>query len=94
MGVESVAVQNAGTMGVFVRSAPVETQFTAAPSVVEPLENCTVPVGPSVELLVVETVAVNITVPPEVITLGLAATPMVVVACIIVTERGLDVPAL
>jgi hypothetical protein len=52
--------------------------------------NCTVPVGPALLLLLVLTVAVSITVAPDVMLAGLAVTAVVVVAWVIVTERGID----
>src|SRR5215472_7136101 len=55
-----VAVQNAAAEA----EAAVGTQFTALPSVADPFLNCTVLVGPT-PLLVVLTVAVSVTLPPE-----------------------------
>ena len=94
MAVVRVAVQDAGVIGVLVKSAPFETQFTGEPSVAEPFENWTVPVGPTAELLVVEIKAVSVTMPPEATLAGAAVTVVVVVACVIVTESVFDVPEL
>jgi hypothetical protein len=65
--------------------AAVGVQVAAAPRLLEPFLNCTVPVGPA-PLLVVFTVAVSMTVPPDAMLAGLGgASVVVVVACIIVT---------
>src|SRR5215471_1844896 len=91
MAVVRVAVQDAGMIGVLVKSAPFETQFTGEPRVAEPFENWTVPVGPTSELLVVEITAVSVTMPPEATLAGAAVTVVVVVACVIVTESEFEV---
>ena len=84
--VVKVAVQEAPALLV----APAGVQVAAAaPRFELPFINCTVPVGPWVELLLDETTAVNVTLPPEVILLMLGVTPVVVVACVMVTESVL-----
>ena len=86
IAVVKVAVQEAPALLV----APAGVQVAAAaPSFELPFINCTVPVGPWVELLLDETTAVNVTLPPEVILLMLGVTPVVVVACVMVTESVL-----
>jgi hypothetical protein len=81
-----VAVQEAPALLV----APADLQVAAAvPRFELPFINCTVPVGPCVELLLDETTAVNVTLPPEAILLMLGVTPVVVVACVMVTESVL-----
>jgi len=69
--------------------APAGTQFCAEPRLAPPLRNCTVPVGPCDELLDEDTNAVNVTLPPEAMEVGLAATAAVVAAWVIVMERVL-----
>src|SRR5713226_9062139 len=78
--VVKVAVQNA----VAVLVPAVGMHVTAVESAVVPFLNCTVPVGPA-PLLVVETFAVRVTLPPEAIlvaelvTLVVVCTPTVTV---------------
>src|ERR1700739_4324764 len=74
----SVAVQDAPVLLV----APAAAQVAAAPRLTPPFKNCTVPVGPCVELLVDETVAVSVTVPPEAMTVRLEFAAVVVAACV------------
>jgi hypothetical protein len=89
--VVSVAVHDAFPV---VETAPdVGTQVTALPTFPDPFLNCTVPVGPA-PLLVVFTVAVNVTLPPDAILVGLAVTAVVVVACVIVTDSVFEELAL
>src|ERR1700675_1898483 len=73
--VVSVDVQNADAVLV----AAVGVQVTAVPSVVDPFLNWTVPVGPT-PLLFVVTVAVSVTLAPEVMLVKLGVTVVVVVA--------------
>jgi len=68
-------------------------QFTALPSLLAPFLNGTVPVGPA-PLLMVENVAISVTLPPEVIVATLEVTTAVVVAFVIVTESVFDELAL
>jgi len=51
--------------------------------------NCTVPLGPALLLLLDETVAVRVTLPPDVMLVRLEVTADVVVAFVIVTARVL-----
>ena len=84
--VVSVAVQDADVVLV----APVDLHVAAAvPRFVLPFRNCTVPPGPTAELLFVLTTAVNVTVPPEATLATLEVTAVVVVACVMVTESVL-----
>ena len=69
--------------------APAGVQVAAAPRLLAPLRNCTVPVGPSEELLLDETVAVSVMLPPEATTVVLGTIAVVVVACVMVTVRVL-----
>jgi hypothetical protein len=85
--VVSVAVHEA--FPVAEEAPDVGAQVTAAPKLLDPFVNCTVPVGPA-PLLVVLTVAVSVTLPPDTILVGLAVTAVVVVACVIVTDREFD----
>ena len=68
--VESVAVHEAPADEV----APFGVQVTAAPRFVLPFENCTVPDGPTAELLPEEIVAVSVTAPPATMLSGTDAT--------------------
>jgi hypothetical protein len=69
--------------------AAVGVQVAAAPRLLEPFLNCTVPVGPA-PLLVVFTVAVKVTMPPDAMLAGLGgASVVVVVACVTVTATVL-----
>lgn len=84
--VVSVAVQDADVVLV----APVDLHVAAAvPRFVLPFRNCTVPLGPTAELLFVLTTAVSVTVPPDAMLVTLEVTAVVVVACVIVTESAL-----
>jgi hypothetical protein len=85
--VVSVAVHEA--FPVVEAVADVGAQVTALPKLLDPFVNCTVPVGPA-PLLVVFTVAVSVTLPPDAILAGLGVTVVVVVACVIVTDREFD----
>src|SRR5215470_8205933 len=67
-------------------TAPLGVHVTAVPRFVAPFWNCTVPVGPCAELLFDEIVAVSVTDAPDVMLLGLAATPACVVAGVMVTD--------
>ena len=87
--VDMVAVQSAPTVVV----APTGLQVTGVESVVAPFLNCTVPVGPCELLLLDETVADRVTVPPVVTMVGADATVVVVVARVIVTATALLVVA-
>jgi hypothetical protein len=64
-----VAVQNAAAALV----ASIGVHVAAAPSELEPFLNCTVPVGPA-PLLFVATVAVSVTLCPEVMLVRLGTT--------------------
>ncbi len=84
--VVSVAVQDADVVLV----APVDLHVAAAvPRFAPPFRNCTVPLGPTAELLFVLTVAVSVTVAPGATLVTLEVTAVVVVACMIVTESAL-----
>src|ERR1700740_3013314 len=72
----SVAVQDAPALLV----APAAVQVAAAPRLTPPFKNCTVPVGPCVELLFDETMAVSVTVAPDAMLLALEVAAVVVVA--------------
>lgn len=86
IAVVKVAVQNA--LPVLVFCAPlVGVQVTGAPRLVEPFENCTVPVTPA-PLLLEEIFAVRVTLVPEVIEPRLDVTAVVVAAFVTVIERG------
>ena len=61
----------------------------AAPRLLLPFKNCTVPVGPCAELLFELTVAVSVRLPPDVMLVTLGVTPVDVVACVIVTDNEL-----
>lgn len=78
----SVAVQKA--LPVLEAIPEVGVQLTAAPRLLAPFLNCTVPVGPA-PLLLVLTVAVSVTLPPDTMLVGLAMTEVVVVAWVTVT---------
>jgi hypothetical protein len=71
----------------------VGVHVAAVPRLLAPFLNCTVPVGPA-PLLLVEIVAVRVTLPPEVIVATLEVTAAVVVAFVIVTLSAVDVLAL
>jgi hypothetical protein len=82
-----LAVQNAATDGVSTLSAGVGVQVTAVPRLALPLKNCTVPVGPCAELLLVLTFALKVTLPPDTTVNALGVTTVVVVAWMMVTDR-------
>ena len=69
-------------------------QVAGAERLVAPFLNCTVPLGPRLELLVDATRAVNVTVPPALTVVKFELTVTVVVALDIVSAKVLDVPAL
>jgi hypothetical protein len=69
--------------------APAGVHVAVAPKFAPPFKNCTVPVGPTAELLLVLTVAVSVTLPPEVIDPMLEVTAVVVVACVMVIDNVL-----
>jgi len=69
--------------------APAGVHVAAAPRLLLPFKNCTVPVGPCAELLFELTVAVNVTFPPDVMLVTLGVTAVDVVACVIVTDNEL-----
>ncbi len=89
--VVSVAVQNA--LPVLEAVPEVGVHVAGVPRLLAPFLNCTVPVGPA-PLLVVEIVAVSVTLPPEVIVVTLEVTAAVVVAFVIVTASVFDELAL
>jgi hypothetical protein len=80
-----VAVQDAAVVLVDA----VGVHFTAAPRLVLPFENCTVPVGPCDELLFVPIVAVSVTLVPGVNDARLDDTAVAVAAFVIVTASVL-----
>jgi hypothetical protein len=86
--VVNVAVQDAAEA-----PAALGVQFAAAPRALDPFINCTVPVGPA-PLLVVEIVAVSVTLPPDTTLDTLLVTAVVVAAFVIVTFSAVDVLAL
>lgn len=69
--------------------APAGVQVTDAPRLLPLFRNCTVPDGPIAELLFEVTVAVSVTLVPDVMLTALDVTVVVVVACVMVTERVL-----
>jgi hypothetical protein len=81
----SVALQEAPV----VPDAPAGVHVTAVPSAVDPFMNCTVPLGPTLLLLLDETLAVSVTLPPDATLAGLDVTALVVVAFVIVTASVL-----
>ena len=82
--VVSVALQEA-----FVDAdAPVGVHVTAPPSAADPFINCTVPLGPTLLLLLDDTVAVRVTLPPDATLVRLDVAAVVVVAFVIVTHSG------
>ena len=83
--VVSVALQEALADAV----APVGAHVTALPNVAVPFMNCTVPLGPALLLLLDDTVAVMVTLPPDARLVGLDTTAVVVVAFVIVTASVL-----
>ncbi len=87
--VVNCAVQSANTVVDPLKSAPVGVHVTAAPRVVLPFLNCTVPVGPAEELLCEFTVAVSVTLPPDTTLNTFGVTVTVVGACVMVTESVL-----
>jgi hypothetical protein len=68
----------------------VGVHITALPKLLDPFLNCTVPVGPA-PLLVVFTVAVSVTLPPDTMLVALEVTVVVVVSPVTVTLIALDV---
>jgi len=88
--VVNVALQEAPTDDV----APAGAHVTAPPNVAVPFINCTVPLGPALLLLLDETVAVKVTLPPDATLAGLDTTADVVVALVIVTDSGFDAEVL
>ena len=78
--VVSVAVQDAPVVLVAAAGAHV----TALDRALDPLLNCTVPVGPA-PLLFVATIAVSVMLPPEMTLLTLGLTCVIVVAFVTVT---------
>jgi hypothetical protein len=84
--VVSVALHNA----VVVLVPAVGVHITALPKLLDPFLNCTVPVGPA-PLLVVFTVAVSVTLPPDAMVVALEVTVVVVVSPVTVTLIALDV---
>jgi hypothetical protein len=83
--VVSVALQEA-----FVDpAAPADVHVIAPPSAVVPFINCTVPLGPTLLLLLEETLAVSVTLPPDATVARLDVTALVVVAFVIVTASAL-----
>jgi hypothetical protein len=70
-------------------AAPADAHVTALPSAVEPFINRTVPLGPTLLLLLDETVAVRVTLAPDATLVGLDVTALVVVAFVIVTASVL-----
>jgi hypothetical protein len=83
--VVSVALQEAFVGPV----APAGVQVIALPSAVEPFINCTVPLGPTLLLLLDEMLAVSVTLPPDATVARLDVTALVVVAFVIVTASVL-----
>lgn len=61
----------------------------AVPRLVLPLKNCTIPVGPCVELLCVLTFAVSVRLPPGATLVALGVAAVVVVAWVIVMDSEL-----
>jgi hypothetical protein len=86
---ESVVVSFAVQEAPAALDAPVGVHIAAAPKFVPPFKNCTVPVGPVAELLLVLTVAVRVTLPPEVMDAALEVTEVVVVPCVMVIDNVL-----
>jgi hypothetical protein len=82
--VGSDAVQKAAAEVV----AAVGTQFIAAPMEFPPFLNCTVPVGPT-PLLFVDTVAVSVTLPPDMMVDTLGTTAVEVAAFVTVTVSAM-----
>jgi|SRR6266849_4327629 len=89
--VVSVAVQNA--VPVLEAIPDLGVHVAAVPRLLDPFLNCTIPVGPA-PLLLVEIVAVSVTLAPEVIVVTLEVTAAVVAAFVIVTLSAVDVLAL
>jgi hypothetical protein len=86
---ESVVVNLAVHEALALLVAPVGVHVVAAPRFEPPLKNCTVPDGPCAELLFEFTVAVSVTLPPEVMLLTLGVTTVDVVAWVIVIDSEL-----
>jgi len=72
--------------------AAVGVHVAAAPKLLEPFRNCTVPEGPA-PLLLVEIVAVSVTLPPAVIVVTLEVTAEVVAAFVMVTASVFEAEA-
>src|SRR5207302_1965950 len=87
--VVKVAVQDAAAEALAADGVHV----AAAPRLLDPHLNCTVPVSPA-PLLVLEISAVSVTLPPETMLVTLGVTFAVVVAFVIVTFSAVDVLAL
>ena len=87
--VDNVAVHDAAEFAFAAEGVHV----TALPRLLDPLLNCTVPVGPA-PLLVVEIVAVSVTLPPAATLATLLVTAAAVAALLIVTFCAADVLAL
>jgi len=83
--VVNVALQEAPAAA----DAPAGAHVTVPPKLVVPFINCTVPLGPALLLLLDETVAVKVTLPPDATLAGLDTTADVVVALVIVTASSL-----
>jgi hypothetical protein len=86
--VVNVAVHDARV----VPLAAAGVHFTGEPRFVLPFANCTVPVGPSAELLVEPMVAVSVTLVPAGNDDKLDETPVVVVALVMITAAVLLFP--
>jgi hypothetical protein len=84
--VVSAALQEAPADAV----APAGAHVTAPPNFAVPFINCTVPLGPALLLLLEETVAVKVTLPPDATLVGLDTTADVVVAFVIVIDRAFE----
>jgi len=69
--------------------APAGVHVAAAPRLLLPFKNCTMPVGPCAELLFALTVDVSVTFPPDITLVTLGVTAVEVVACVTVTDSEL-----
>jgi hypothetical protein len=83
-------------VNVALQEAPADdvAHVTAPPKLAVPFMNCTVPLGPTLLLLLDETVAVRVTLPPDATLVGLDTTADVVAAFVIVTDSGFDAEVL
>jgi len=90
---ESVVVNMAVQDAAAAALAADGVHVAAAPRLLDPLLNCTVPVGPA-PLLVLEISAVSVTLPPDTTLVTLGVTFAVVVAFVIVTFSAVEVLAL